>query len=103
MNAPTSFNFTTSSGIRRAIKPIDRDDLGSYHLLGRAVGVDFGHAFFEGTLHCPDFEDRVAGFRALEEGDAVEADDEELVRAARHCREVTGYDYVAVAFYEWRS
>jgi hypothetical protein len=106
MTVPTSFNVTDSNGIRRTIAAIPAAEAERYHLLGMGLGINLGHAVLEGINHCPDFRDRVVGFRVLddEEGPQVTMNEAgEKRSAASYLREQTGYDYVAVNFYEQRN
>src|SRR5450759_4331961 len=86
---PSTFRFTTRTGELRTIGEIADEDLPRYRSLGSGVGGSFILAFSPGTRHCPDFEDRVAGFR-IEKGEL----------AATLERE-TGRSYLSVRFYEF--
>jgi hypothetical protein len=73
---------------RKTIYPIPEEDLGSYLPLGGGSGQFLGHILHMAFMHVPEFFERAAGYRIMED------------RAAEVFEAVVGQPYFTVVFYE---
>jgi len=76
---------------RKTIHPVAEEELDRYHLLGSGSGQSPGLAIFMGFRHCPDFYERVAGYRLTRDV------------GAEVLENVSGDHFGSIEFYELRT